>query len=285
VGNAPGSTVTRAMSSIAMRHAPLDPPVAPGALRRMGIACGHFLFRYRDILFPITVILLVLTTSPGLPFGSHRLDHCLDVVGLGVAALGQMSRLLAVGSVESIRRRGDHRRIAAHRLIREGIFAHTRNPLYLGNWLIVLGLVLIANNHWWYLLVLPGFTIAYGTIVLAEEDFLTATFGQEFAGYAATVNRFIPDRRGLFRVLVSKELDWRRAFGKELRVACNWLSAALLLIIWERWTHHGIPWRLMAGLPALILLGRIPIPDRIPGSAAARNHPPDPPEPPRPSPA
>lgn len=261
-----------------MQDRPLPPTLPPPAFRKIGIACGHFLFRYRDYLFPVVVILMVVTTTPGAPFGSRSLDHWLDALGFAVALLGQGCRLLAVGSVENIRRRGDNKRIAAHALIRDGIFAYTRNPLYLGNWLIVSGLVLIANNRWWYLLVLPAFSAAYWFIVLAEENFLTGRFGQEYVAYAAAVNRFIPDRRGLIRVLTSPEFAWRRAFRKEARVACSWLSAALLLIAWERWTHKGATWPILTGLVGLVLMGRIPIRDRKPGPAAARSRPPDRPE-------
>lgn len=252
--------------------------VPPRAMRRVGVACGHFLFGYRDYLFPVVVLLLVVTTTPGEPFGSRRLDHGLDALGFLVALLGQGCRLLATGSVENIRRRGDNKRIAAQALIRDGIFAHTRNPLYLGNWLIICGLVLIANNRWWYLLVLPAFTAAYRLIVLAEEDFLRGRFGAGFEAYAATVNRFVPDRRGLVRVLTSPEFAWRRAFRKEAHVACTWIAAALVLIAWERWSHKGAPWPVLMGLPVVMLMGRIPIRDRTPAPAAARSRPPDPPE-------
>jgi protein-S-isoprenylcysteine O-methyltransferase Ste14 len=250
----------------------------PRGMRRVGVACGHFLFGYRDYLFTSVVVLLVMTTTPGEPFGSRRLDHGLDALGFVVALLGQSCRLLAFGSVENIRRRGDNKRIAAQALIRDGIFAHTRNPLYLGNWLIVCGLVLIANNRWWYLLVLPGFTAAYWLMVLAEEDFLRGRFGPDYEAYAAKVNRFVPDRRGFFRVLISPGFAWRRAIRKEARVACNWVAAALVLIAWERWTHKGATWPVLIGLPILALMGRIPIRDRTPAPAAARSRPPDPPE-------
>jgi protein-S-isoprenylcysteine O-methyltransferase Ste14 len=248
---------------------------APRGFRRAAIACGHFLFKVRDFLFPVVVILLVLTTTPGMPLGSRRLDHLLDGIGFLVCCLGEGSRLLAVGSVEGIRRRGNHAQIAASALIRDGIYAWSRNPLYLGNWLIVCGLVLIANNRWWYLLALPAFTAIYWSIVLAEEDFLARKFGRDYEAYASAVNRFVPAGRGLVRVLASPDFAWRRAFRKEARVMCSWMSAALLLAVWERWTHKGAPWRLVSGTAGLVIMGRIPIPGRRRAFARARTHPRD----------
>lgn len=260
--------------------APQAHPPAPRIARRAAIACGHFLFGTRDYLFPLVVILLVLTTTPGVPFGSRRLDHVLDGLGFLVCCLGEGSRLLAVGSVEGIRRRGDHSRIAAQTLIRDGIFAWSRNPLYLGNWLIVCGLVLIANNRWWYFFVLPAFTGVYWSIVFAEEDFLGRKFGRDYEVYAAEVNRFVPAPRGLMRVLASPGFAWGRAFRKEGRVICSWLTAALVLVAWERWTHKGAPWLPLAAAVAVTLLGRIPFRTRKSESAerfiaSDLNQPPD----------
>jgi protein-S-isoprenylcysteine O-methyltransferase Ste14 len=234
-------------------------------LRRAAIAWGHFFFKVRDFLFPAVVILLVLTTTPGMPLGSRRLDHLLDAVGFLVCCLGEGSRLLAVGSVEGIRRRGNHAQIAASALIRDGIYAWSRNPLYLGNWLIVFGLVLIANNRWWYFLVLPAFTGVYWSIVFAEEDYLERKFGAEYAAYAGAVNRFVPGLRGLVGVVTSPGFAWRRAFRKEARVMCSWMSAALLLILWEHWTHDA----------GLVLTDPMTIPGRTPESAPATTRPRD----------
>jgi len=120
------------------------------------VSIGHFLFSSRDYLFPLTFFVLLLTTLPTFPFGSTRADEWLDVLGILAACFGQGCRFLAAGRADNIRRRGYQRQIGAKALIEDGVFAHVRNPLYLGNFLIVTGFVLIANNLWWYLLVLPG---------------------------------------------------------------------------------------------------------------------------------
>jgi protein-S-isoprenylcysteine O-methyltransferase Ste14 len=216
-----------------------DPSDLPRALRQLAIAWGVVLFRVRDYLFPAIVLVLVTTTTPGMPLGDPTLDHWLDLVGFTVACMGQGFRLLASASVDSIRRRGDNGSIAAQALIRRGLYTSTRNPLYLGNWLIVVGLVLIANCSWWYLLVLPAFTLGYACIVLAEEDFLTRKFGGEYAAYAAAVNRFVPGARGLWRVLTSGECDWRRGLSKEARVFLSWSALAVVLLLWEERAHLG----------------------------------------------
>jgi protein-S-isoprenylcysteine O-methyltransferase Ste14 len=217
------------------------------------IRLGHFLFKYRDYLFPLVFVVLILTTTPELPFGNSQLDRWLGLVGFAVTMLGQGCRLLAVGSVDNIRRRGRQKQIGARILIRNGIFAHTRNPLYLGNLLIISGLVLIADCRWWYLLVLPGFVGVYWAIVLAEEEFLRQQFGQEYAAYVQAVNRFVPTLRGLLRSLTHGAFSWPRALKKESGVLCTWLLAAIVLLVWKQWAHGGvIMWT--TGMPPLLLM-------------------------------
>lgn len=217
------------------------PVEAPrGGWQSSTIRLGHFLFKYRDYLFPLIFVVLILTTTPEFPFGNTRLDRWLDLVGLVVMMLGQGCRLLAVGSADNIRRRGRQKQIAARTLIRNGIFAHTRNPLYLGNLLIISGLVLIADCHWWYLLVLPGFMGIYWAIILAEEEFLRRQFGQEYIAYVQAVNRFVPTARGLFQSLTTCTFSCRRALRKESGVLCTWLFAMVVLLIWKQRMHGGV---------------------------------------------
>ena len=60
----------------------------------------------------------------------------------------------------------------AERLITEGLLGHSRNPLYLGNLLILLGLFVIHNNGWAYAVGIPFFALAYTAMVKAEEAYL-----------------------------------------------------------------------------------------------------------------
>lgn len=211
----------------------------PTPVHEMIVRFGHFMFRFRNVLFPLTLVLLVLTSTPRLPFGSAQLDRWFDAVGVLLALLGQMCRAVAIGSVDNIRRGGQRKRIAADTLIRSGIYAHTRNPLYLGNLIILSGLLLIANCRWWYVLVWPGFLGIYYAIVCAEEEFLSQKFGQAYRDYLGMVNRFLPTFTGLWQSLVDSSFAWRRVLRKEFSVFCSWLSSALVLLLWKQWECEG----------------------------------------------
>ncbi len=228
-----------ASSAAGIPPASIPPAALAGARRSRVVHCGNFLFAYRDYLFPLVFLLLLLTTKPLLPFGSERIDWWMDVLGVVVALAGQGCRFFAIGYVDNIRRGGRQKRVAASTLIRSGMFAHTRNPLYLGDLLIVGGLVLIASCPWWYLLVLPGFVGVYWSIVLAEEDFLGQKFGQDYVAYCQTVNRFAPKFTGLRRSLANCSFDWKRVVRKEYGIACTWATMALFLLIWKQWERFG----------------------------------------------
>jgi len=208
-----------------------------GVLRAQVIHVGQWLFRYRDWVFPLALVVTAAVTEPVFPLRSERVDHWLDGIGLMVALLGQGCRLLAVGSVHNIRRGGRNKHFAAAELIQDGFFSHTRNPLYLGNLLIAAGLVLITDSPAWFLVVLPLTVGMYCAIVLAEEAFLTARFGQTYLDYCQRVRRFLPTVTGLRDSLLV--IDWRRALWKEVRIFCAWGSFVVALLIWKQWEMFG----------------------------------------------
>jgi protein-S-isoprenylcysteine O-methyltransferase Ste14 len=208
-------------------------------LRAWVIRVGQLLFRFRDYLFPLALVITAAVTKPVFPLGSERVDRWLDGMGLMVALLGQGCRLLAVGSVLNIRRGGRNKQFTADDLIQDGFFAHTRNPLYLGNLLIAAGLVLIADSPAWFLVVLPLTVSMYCAIVLAEEAFLTARFDRTYIDYCRRVRRFLPTFVGLRYSLLVRKVDWRRALGKEAHIFCSWGSFVVGLLIWKQLEMFG----------------------------------------------
>jgi len=208
-------------------------------MRSVMVRFGHFLFLFRDYLFPIAFLFVLLLTRPAFPFGSERGDWVMDGIGIVIALLGQGYRMLTAGCADNIRRRGHQGHIGAARVIRDGMFAHSRNPLYFGNVLIIVGFVVIANNIWWYLIVLPIFVVVYFAIILAEEEFLLQKFGSPYVEYCREVNRFLPQLRGLSQSLAQSAFDWRRAVRREYGNICSWGTMVFVMLIWERWERFG----------------------------------------------
>lgn len=218
---------------------------------------GRFVFRYRDYLVPALLVGVLALTRPQAPLGSERLDVVLDGLGLLVAAAGQALRVMVIGYAY-IRRGGVNKQLAAPTLVCEGFYAHSRNPMYLGDFFLFAGLAMIYHSAWVYLVVLPVFATALLAIVTAEERYLTARFGATYLAYCRRVNRFIPTLRGLSATIRSMRFDWRRVLRTEYGTTFAWLSAAFFLLGWEDVLRTG--WERSAPGLHRLLMFYLPVP-------------------------
>ena len=218
----------------------------------MIIKIGKFFFRYRNVLFPLVFALLFVEGTWPV-FTSDHAEKCEVILGIIVALSGQILRALTIG-LAYIKRGGKKKQVYAEKLVQEGIFSHSRNPLYLGNILILVGVGIAANSLPFVVFGIPFFIFAYWTIVCAEEDYLGKKFGQEFKDYCARVNRFIPTFSGLGTTIKSMEFNWKRLIVKEYSTPFAWVMGLTLLIMKEEyldWGYEGIKYTLW---PVIIFL-------------------------------
>src|SRR5205814_7404454 len=99
--------------------------------------------------------------------------------GFLVASAGQMLRAATIG-LEYIIRGGRKRQVYAEKLVQGGVFAHCRNPLYLGNFVILLGVGLASNSVLFLCIAIPFFAFAYWALIAAEENYLRNKAEHEF---------------------------------------------------------------------------------------------------------
>jgi protein-S-isoprenylcysteine O-methyltransferase Ste14 len=76
-------------------------------------------------------------------------------------------------------------------LVTTGVFSVPRNPFYLGGVCILMGIALAVNLPWVLVLLLPALVACHYVLIVPEERYLAAKFGQEYRMYAATVHRWI----------------------------------------------------------------------------------------------
>lgn len=193
---------------------------------------GTFLFKYRDAVFPTVILAIVILTRPRFPGGNRTADLWLDLVGILVAAAGQALRITVIG-YRYIVRGGKNRKVHAEDLVTEGIFALARNPLYVGNMLVLFGLFIIWNTPLLYLIGVPFVLIGYKGIVAAEEAFLRRKFGAAYDEYCRTTNRWIPDFRKAPEALAGIPFNWRRVLIREYGSWTAWIGTAGAMIIAE----------------------------------------------------
>lgn len=214
------------------------------------IAYGNFLFRFRNAVFPVvTMALLFLVPPAPAPFGLAD-DWPIDLLGVAVVLAGQALRFAVIGYAY-IKRGGLDRRVYADKLVIEGFFAHSRNPLYLGNLVVLGGLFLIHNSIWVHAIGIPFFLLAYVAIVAAEEDYLHRKFGTEYERYCAQVPRWLPRLAGLSDSLQNMRFNWRRVVVKEYGTTFTLGATVLALFAYEAMVWTSFP----KARPTLIGLG------------------------------
>ena len=76
-------------------------------------------------------------------------------------------------------------------LVSGGFYRYSRNPMYLGMFLMLTGAAFLMGSIGAVLPVLVFVTIIYNNFVLGEERFLEASFGQQYLDYKSTVRRWL----------------------------------------------------------------------------------------------
>ncbi|MCA2005274.1 MAG: isoprenylcysteine carboxylmethyltransferase family protein [Ignavibacterium sp.] len=144
---------------------------------------AELFFRYRSytpIPFLILMIIFENATTTSL------------IAGFIIALIGESIRLWGVSWAGSETRTTG--KVGGTYLIISGPFAYVRNPLYVGNILIYLGLGIMSYALFPYLqiIALMFFVFQYYLIVKAEEEYLFSTFGEQYKKYYQSVPRFFP---------------------------------------------------------------------------------------------
>jgi protein-S-isoprenylcysteine O-methyltransferase Ste14 len=208
-------------------------------MRSFIIHYGNFLFKYRNVLFPVVLLALFVLFRP-VPFlKDTALDFYMDIAGVLIILSGLGLRAAVIG-LAYIKRGGVNKKIHANTLVTNGLFAHCRNPLYVGNLLVVAGLLVIFNNPWVYLAGGGFFVFSYIAIVHAEECFLAQKFGNEYTEYCARVNRWTFRTAGLRDTLHSMEFNWIRVAYKDYTTMLTWIITATLVLNLEHLQYFGL---------------------------------------------
>jgi protein-S-isoprenylcysteine O-methyltransferase Ste14 len=144
---------------------------------------AELFFRYRSYT-PIPFLILMLI------FENASVTSLIS--GFVIALLGEAIRLWGVSWAGSETRTTG--KVGGTYLIISGPFAYVRNPLYVGNILIYLGLGIMSFALFPYLqiIALLFFILQYYLIVKAEEEYLFNTFGEQYKKYFNSVPRFFP---------------------------------------------------------------------------------------------
>ena len=163
------------------------------ALREDFERSGNWLFRWRSYV-PLMVIGIFLLAMRGYEYPGHseKLEDYWEIFCLVISFFGLGIRIITVGHTPKRTSGRNTKKQVADTLNTSGLYSAVRNPLYLGNFFIGLGISLFANMWWLVLVYILIFCIYYERIIFAEEEFLREKFGQEYLEWADRTPVIIP---------------------------------------------------------------------------------------------
>ena len=134
--------------------------------------------RYNEILRQGIGLLLVAVCAYFARPGST-----LVIIGLAMATFGQIFRIYAAGFIHKNKQ-----------LASTGPYALVRHPLYLGNFLILIGFALAANNLYVWIGVALFFLIWYPAAISYEDSKLESIFEDEWRAWSKNIRAIIPGK-------------------------------------------------------------------------------------------
>ena len=159
----------------------------PGKRKRRGIRRWlKSTSRRTFVLYPLVVVLFAMIVQQQPP-------HLLDLQPLGVPLLlwGYLQYRL-VGTYRTKRGGGGPGlEVPPDRIVDIGPYRYTRNPMYLGHLIFMLGLA-ITFRSWLALAILVFHVFWFDKRVREDEVHLEARFGDAYRAYSRRVKRWLP---------------------------------------------------------------------------------------------
>ena len=198
---------------------------------------GNKLFKYRG---QIPVIVFVLA-APVLYFNNIYNYPCslspdsifitpLTIIAIIIALLGLLIRAYTIGTTPKGTSGRNTSEQVAFSLNKTGIYSVLRHPLYLGNYLIWLGILIFTFNVWFVIFISLLFWLFYERIMFAEECFLERKFGNDFVDWTMKIPAFIPSFTNYVKtdICFSFKTFLRREYSGVLAIAFAFVYIDLL---------------------------------------------------------
>jgi len=132
------------------------------------------------------------------------------LIAFGLATIGLALRTWACGNLNKDRE-----------LTMSGPYRFTRNPLYLGNLILGVAMVIAAKSWWVLAFFVAYFLVFYPVLIHVEKEKMAKLFPEQYRGYSANVPLFIPALRAKIATqksafswdLYKKNREYRALFG------------------------------------------------------------------------
>jgi protein-S-isoprenylcysteine O-methyltransferase Ste14 len=146
--------------------------------KRAGLLGWFDRIRFNEILRQVIGLLLVAVCAY-----FARPDSGTVSIGLALAALGQVFRIYAAGYI-----------FKNKQLASTGPYSLVRHPLYLGNFIILIGFTIAAANLYVAAGVVVFFLVWYPAAIAYEDSKLENIFGDDWREWSKNIRAIIPVR-------------------------------------------------------------------------------------------
>jgi protein-S-isoprenylcysteine O-methyltransferase Ste14 len=200
------------------------------SLRNQLELSGAWLFRRRSYL-PLVVlpVFLICFLSASYLGKSHVINEIWQIICICVSFSGLALRMFIVGHAPYGTSGRNTREQVANTLNTTGMYSVVRHPLYLANYIIILGITMEFHIWWLVLIISLAYALYYERIMMAEESFLRERFGETFEKWASVTPAFIPKLRGWKPNGVS--FSWRTVLQREYNAFFMIISVFFVLDI------------------------------------------------------
>ncbi|MEO8151202.1 MAG: isoprenylcysteine carboxylmethyltransferase family protein [Bacteroidia bacterium] len=199
---------------------------------------GNWLFKRRGwlpvFLFVLAVPVIFITDYSKI---TDTTKLYIGAIAVAVSFIGQWIRAYTVGTTPKGTSGRNTEEQVAESLNSTGIYSVVRHPLYLGNYLMWIGIVIYTLNWYFVIIISLMYWLYYERIMFAEERFLEGKFGKAYMDWSLKAPAFLP-RFGQF-VKASVPFSMTTVLRREYTGVLNTVIGFLFVDVLRYYATNG----------------------------------------------
>jgi len=206
---------------------------------------GNILFKYRGqipiILFLLAIPVIYLTHYDRL---NETVVSVLTILSVLLSLTGFLIRSYAIGTTPKGTSGRNTQEQVAESLNQTGIYSIVRHPLYLGNYLMWIGIAVFTFNGYFVIIMSLAYWLYYERIMFAEERFLERKFGEAYIKWSQKIPAFIPRFKNYKKSIIpfSFKSVLRREYSGVFALTIGFAFVDQLRVFFQH--GHVDPWRI-----------------------------------------
>jgi protein-S-isoprenylcysteine O-methyltransferase Ste14 len=217
------------------------------------ISQGNLLFRWRSFIPLLLLMPGVMAMADSATFEARYGDFLSEtwvVIGVVISLLGLAIRWITVGFVPGSTSGRNTKEQRADFLNTDGMYSIVKNPLYLGNFLAILGVLVSLKVSWMVLVGSLAYWIYIERVIAAEEKFLIEKYGEKYLAWSKKTPIFVPNF-SLWRkpsMAFSYKTVLKREYNGLFGLACAFFFTEMIVDVgfeheaFSEWLLDDWPW-------------------------------------------